>query len=96
MFSIKVYAEYSGTLGESIDYDEEICVSWDQVLKMCKKFIEGLEENETIDIGIEVFDDDGKKFIDLDFNDFNNKIMEYGKVSYGYGRHDLIKEEESA
>ena len=92
MFSIKVYAEYAGTLyGEPVDYDEEICTSWEQVLKICKKFMEGLEENETVDIGIEVFDDDGKKFIDLDFNDFENKLLEYDKVSYG--KHDLIKEE---
>ena len=94
MFSIKVYAKYFGTLGESVDYDEEICTSWDQALKMCKKFIEGLEENETIDIGIEIFDEEGKKFVDIiDFNDFESKVFEYNKVSYGYGRHEFVKEE---
>ena len=60
---------------------------------MCKKFVEGLEENETIDIGIEIFDDDGKKFVDIDFNDFESKILEYNEVNYGYNRHDFVKEE---
>lgn len=90
MFSIKVYAEYFGTLGESVDYDEEICTNWDQVIKICKKFREGLEKNETVDIGIEIFDDDGKKFVDMDFNDFESKVLEYNK---GYGRHEFVKEE---
>lgn len=30
MFSIKVYAEYLGTLGEAVDYDEAMEKSWEE------------------------------------------------------------------
>lgn len=93
MFSVKVYCEYSGPNGN--DYDEEFVSSWDEAIKIAKKFQAGIDDGKEIsgDIGLEISDYEGKKFVDMNFNDFNSKVMEYGKVSFGYNRHDLIKED---
>ncbi len=92
MFYIKVYVEYASDLGYN-DYDEQVVKSWDECLKYCRKFMEGAEDGVNADIGIEIFDDEGKKFMDLEFNDFEHRVFEYNKVSYGYGRHEFVKEE---
>ena len=91
MFHIRVYAEYSSDSYNG--YDEDIVESWDEVEKLCKKFLDGCNEGENVDIGIEIFDDSSKKFVDLDFNNFSEKILEYGKTYYSYDRHDHIKED---